>query len=143
MILCIRSSILFLLFDVKIYTRTLWGAQLHCNVCEKFFWAACIGSKKEKSINSDKSLFKKLCCLILSKLILKVGNLFPALDEHDIDHEILSEDLHSLQLVKAIIKKYLTMRLLRYGQDFTQTVIQKGKLGLRQQSNKMILFKGL
>ena len=76
-------------------------------------------------------------------MILKVGNLFPALDEHDIDHEILSEDLHSLQLVKAIIKKYLTMRLLRYGQDFTQTVIQKGKLGLRQQSNKMILFKGL
>ena len=78
-------------------------------------------------------IFNKLRHSIISELILQVGNLFPVLDEHDIDHEVLSEDLHSLQLVKIIIKKYLTMRLLRYGQQFTQNVLQKGKLGLRQQ----------
>ena len=42
-----------------------------------------------------------------------------------------------------ISNKYFTIRLLRYGQQYTERVIQKSNIGLRQQSNKLVLFKGI
>ena len=79
-------------------------------------------------ISSDKALYNKLRNMILNELIHKVGNLFPTLDEHDMDHEVVNEDLHPFQLVKEIIKRFLTMRLLRYGQNYTESIIQKRKV---------------
>ena len=70
-------------------------------------------------------------------------SLFKELNEQDKEHEFSMEDLNSFQVIKTIVNKYLTMRFYRYGQQYTRNVLQKGKLGLRQQSNKLILFKGL
>ena len=77
-------------------------------VCDKFFRAMSIASNGEQQISPDGFLFKKLCVSILSELIHQPGNLFSCLDLHDFDHEVLGEDMHSLQIVKMIIKKYLT-----------------------------------
>ena len=63
--------------------------------CEKFFRAATIDENEKKKISSDKCLFNKLRNKIMSELVFEVGNLFPALDEHDKDHEVLNEDMHS------------------------------------------------
>ena len=71
------------------------------------------------------------------------GNVFASLEEHDFDIDIGTEDLHSLQLTKAIEDSYLNIRLLRYGQYYTEMVLKKSKCGVRQQSNKLILFQGL
>ena len=74
---------------------------------------------------------------------ISTRKVFQCLEEHDLEHEMGCEDLHSLQLVKAISDKFLDLRLLRYGQHFTQTNILKKKTGLRQQFNKLVLFQGL
>ena len=66
------------------------------------------------------------------------------MSQHDIEcHDPLAEDLHSSQLCKRIIEKYLNMRLLRYGQTYTDDVIRQGSCGTRQKLTKLILFKGL
>ena len=62
---------------------------------------------------------------------------------HDFGDEIINEDLHSSQIIKEIIDSYLDIRMFRYGQYFSDIVIKnKGKCGLRQQSNKLV-FQGL
>ena len=72
------------------------------------------------------------------------GNIFTCLDEHDFSNEFgMAEDLHSTQLTKKIIDYYFRIRLLRYGQYVSQIKLKKGKEGMRQQSNKLILFNGL
>ena len=61
----------------------------------------------------------------------------------DKDNEIVSEDLHSVQLTKEIIDRYFRIRLLRHGQSFTETNIVKNKSGLRQKMTKSLLFQKL
>ena len=61
----------------------------------------------------------------------------------DKDNEIVSEDLHSVQLTKEIIDRYFRIRLLRHGQSFTETNIVKNKSGLRQKMTKSLLFQNL
>ena len=76
-------------------------------------------------------------------------DMFEELNEHDKDQELLMEDIHSTQLIKTIVNKYLTMRCHRYGQQIHEGChperddIQKGKHGFRQQANKLVLFNGL
>ena len=70
-------------------------------------------------------------------------NLFPTLQEHDFDHEILTEDLHSSQLCKKIIEKYLDIRMSTYSRHFNRDILHRNKIGLRQQSTKLVLFKGI
>ena len=74
---------------------------------------------------------------------LEGGNLFPTLNSHDTEHEILFEELHSTQLEKEIINKYFKVRSLTYGIVYHKSVIQKSKVGVRQQSNKLVLFQNL
>ena len=70
--------------------------------------------------------------------------LFPSLLQHDIDTHSVSEDYHSTQIMKAVIKFYLDMRLHRYAQQYTQKLrCASKKLGKRQQLNKLVLFEGL
>ena len=69
-------------------------------------------------------------------------NTFPNL-ECDFLNEIVNEDLHSTQLTKMIIDKYMRVRLLRYGQYFTEMSVVKNKCGMRQKLNKTILFQNL
>ena len=79
--------------------------------------------------------------MILSELYTRP--LFKELSQHDKYNDILTEDIHSSQLTKTIVKKYLTIRFFRYGQQYTRDVIQDKKLGYRQQATKLVLFKGL
>ena len=93
--------------------------------------------------------------LVIQKKNLKAGlrmkvlrelpaNLFSSLERHDVGNEFgMAEDLHSTQLTKTVIDRFFQIRLLRYAQYVTQKVIRKGKHGMRQQSNKLTLFKGL
>ena len=66
------------------------------------------------------------------------GDVFNSLEDHDFDIDMGTEDLHSLQLTKAIADTYLNIRLLRYGQYYTEMVLKKSKSGVRQQSNKLV-----
>ena len=64
---------------------------------------------------------------------------FPGLS-CDFENEFVGEDIHSYQLTKEILHRFFELRLFRYGQHYTEMVIQKGKCGLRQKLNKTILF---
>ena len=69
--------------------------------------------------------------------------IFLQLDQHDLDNEILTEDLHSTQIIKKVVEKYVSIRLLTYGKHFNKDVLHRDKIGMRQQSTKLILFKGI
>ena len=56
------------------------------------------------------------------------GNVFSSLEDYDFDIDIGTEDLHSLQLTKAIVDSYLNIRLLRYGQYYTEIVLKKNEI---------------
>ena len=49
----------------------------------------------------------------------------------DTENEVVAEELHSIQLTKEIIDKYMRIRLLRHEQFFTEMTIIKSKCGLR------------
>ena len=63
--------------------------------------------------------------------------------EHDIESHEPFDDLHSTQIKKAVIFEFLNLRLYRYGQEYTKTVLMKGTIGKRQQLNKLLPITGL
>ena len=83
----------------------------------------------------------KIKYFVLSELRFK--NVFPILDQSHLENEYGSEDLHSTQLMEMVITKYLDIRMYSYGKFFEQNVLKRGKIGVRQHSNKLVLFKGL
>ena len=111
-------------------------------ICENVFRLyVCGDDHKNPKITSDSGI--KVRMIYVTNKKASERKLFSKLDKHDVDHEAVSEDLHSTQLIKMISNKYFTIRLLRYGQQYTERVIQKSNIGLRQQSNKLVLFKGI
>ena len=88
---------------------------------------------------------KKLKSVVRNKIFREVGDsAFCDICEYDFDREIINEALHSSQIIKEMIDSYLDIRMFRYGQYYSDIVIKnKGKCGLRQQSNKLVLFQGL
>ena len=50
----------------------------------------------------------------------------------DSNNEIVTENLHSYQLIKEIIDKFMKIRHLRYGQHFTELTMKRGKCRIRQ-----------
>ena len=50
---------------------------------------------------------------------------FTELNIHNLKHEILTEDMHSSQLLNKIIEKYLTLRLYSYGQLYTKNELHR------------------
>jgi hypothetical protein len=92
---------------------------------------------------SSHSNLSKLLVVAINRSLTD-ADLFPSLGSHDMENaDIVSNDLHSTQLKKQIIDKYLTLRLRTYGKHYTQTVIQNSKAGIRQQANKLVLFQNL
>ena len=111
-------------------------------ICEQVFNFHVSGSDFENpKVSGDKNLKLKLMCTV-NKIVLS-KKLFSQLDVHDLESAVRNEDLHSTQIIKKIAEKFFTIRLLRYGQDYTEKVLRKSSIGLRQQTNKMLLFKGL
>ena len=112
-------------------------------VSEKYFKEYVSGDNF--TINASKKLHGKLSNAIITELsTTRPGQvLFSTLLHHDIDTHNPSEDLHSTQIMKAVISLYLHTRLFRYGQEYTQVVLRANSLGKRQQMNKLKLFAGL
>ena len=116
-------------------------------VCERYFNSAVSGVSGS-SINASKKLRSKLSVAIITELSTTRPDqiLFKSLLHHDIENHIIGEDLHSTQIMKAVVSAYMNIRLLRYGEEYTKytkTVIQRAKIGKRQQLNKLLMFEGL
>ena len=99
----------------------------------------------DSNIKPSKNLRQKMSYSVLRELsTTRPGNvLFPNLLQHDIDTHVVGEDFHSTQIMKAVVNAYLDMRLLRFGQEYTRTVIRGKNEGKRQQLTKLIQFEGL
>ena len=110
--------------------------------CEIAFKCLISGDdfKNPKILNKSSTIKVKMRNNVIQAIS---GDVFNSLEEHDFDIDMGTEDLHSLQLTKAIVDIYLNIRLLRYGQYYTEMVLKKSKCGVRQQSNKLVLFQGL
>ena len=115
--------------------------------CEKYFKLYVRGTGRNLQINASKKLRAKLHHAIISELSETRPNniLFASLLQHDIDNHCVGDDLHlhSTQVMKAFASRFLKMRLLRYGQEYTQQVIKQDCLGKRQQMNKLMSFYGV
>ena len=109
--------------------------------CEKIFNFISGKDFKKPKITSDRSIKQKMIHCV-NKLIM-IKKVFKGLDSHDIEYWTVNEDLHSSQLVKKISEYYFKIRMFRYAQDYTTKVLRKSSIGLRQQTNKLLLFKGL
>ena len=70
-------------------------------------------------------------------------SVFSSLLIHDLDNDLSSEDIHSSQLSRITATKYFDLQLFRHGQHYIETVVRNGNIGVRQQSNKFVLFKSL
>ena len=81
----------------------------------------CGADPHNLKISSKKNLKTYLVHFINQKLANDA--LFTELNMHDLEHEILTEDMHSSQLFKKIVKKYLTLRLHSYGQLYTRFLV--------------------
>ena len=112
-------------------------------VCDKYFKMYVRGNGE--SINASRNLQRALNNAIISELSITCPSqvLFSSLLQHDIDTHFVDEDLHSTQIMKAIVSKFMTMRLLRYAQEYSNEVVKKDVHGKRQQMNKLVLFSGL
>ena len=109
---------------------------------EKVFQVAVCGIDTHNPvISSNKNIQAILVHTINQHLANK--DLFSMLNNHDLEHETLTEDLHSSQLMKKIIEKYVTIRLLTYRKHYSKDVLHKDKIGVRQQATKLVLFKGI
>ena len=73
---------------------------------EKYFRHFISGLDSDKlDISPSQHSFNRLRLMILSELYTQP--LFENLDEHDKYHDILTEDLHSSQLIKTIVRNIL------------------------------------
>ena len=109
---------------------------------EKVFRVAVSGIDTNNPKISSRKNIKKILVNTINQHLANKG-LFPMLQDHDIEHEILTEDLHSSQLTKKIIEKYVNIRLLTYGKHYNKDVLHRDKIGVRQQATKLVLFKGI
>ena len=124
-------------FNLQLILLRSWVLQ------REFFKSFVIGAdNRNPGISSSKHLRLKMTNIIMSELSDK--DMFTLLFYHDLDyHNDISEDFHSTQIQKGVIKEFLNMRLFRYGQEYSKCVLMKNCIGKRQQLNKFVLFKGL
>ena len=108
---------------------------------EKAFRVAVTGCDSGDKISSNARLLSLLTATIHRQLL--DAPVFLSLNDHDLSHDLATEDMHSTQLQKKIVAKYLSIRLHTYGKHYTKSVIQKSKEGVRQQHNKLVLFSHL
>jgi hypothetical protein len=108
--------------------------------CEQAF-RACVCGENSTSITAKQNINVLMLSVVLRKLSPYV-DIFPMLNNH-FDHDHCYEDMHVVQLIKKIAARFLTIRLKTYGQRYYREVIEGLKSGLRQQSNKNVIFLGL
>lgn len=107
------------------------------NISERVFKGIVCGlNPNNLQINASRNLR----LMLINKVMFESTNVFECLQQHDIENRDLNEDCYSTQIIKSVVYEFLTLRLLRYGQDYTQN-IQKNCMGQRHQLNKLVLFK--
>ena len=111
-------------------------------ICETAFRVYVSGFDFRAAKISKKANTKQVVVNRVMHGILDV-NIFISLADHDTDHDLGTEDMHSTQLCRTIAERYCDIRLFNHAKFYNENVINKGKLGMRQQSNKLVLFKGL
>ena len=112
-------------------------------VCEKYFKYHIRG---KYAMIASKNLQIRMEIAIIAELsTTRPGQiLFEDLLQHDVNEHSPLEDYHSTQIMKSVVRRFIKMRLLRYGQEITQDLQMKKKsLGKRQQLNKLTLFTGV
>ena len=60
--------------------------------------------------------------------IISEKHFFKDLNEHDAEHEAVTEDMHSTQLIKMLANDFFTIKLQRYGQLYTEKVFKKRRV---------------
>ena len=109
------------------------------SIAERVFRQFVSGtSPEEPQVSGTKRLHLKL----LTKTVYEatISDVFRDLFLHDMERATnLDEDLHSTQLIKEVASRFLTLRLLRYGQTYS---MQRKDVGKRNQANKLLHFQG-
>ena len=67
----------------------------------------------------------------INKVMFELTKVFECLQQHDRENRHSNEHCHSTQIIKSVVYEFLTLRLLPYGQDYTQNM-QKNCLGLQR-----------
>ena len=79
--------------------------------------------------------------LVLKSLSPEVA--FPNLcTTHFFDHELLCEEDHVTKLMRLICNYYARVRLFKYGKQYYHKHIFSSSILSRQQSTKLVLFRG-
>ena len=112
------------------------------NMCEKAFSSCIYGGEFRKTWYNIKKNLRFLIVHLINQELAR-ESFFPQLHDHMYDHETLTEVLDSSQLLNKIIDKYVGLRLITYGKYYTKDILSKDKIGVRQQSTKMVLIKGI
>ena len=103
------------------------------SIAERIFKSFVVSANNlNPGISSSKYLRLKMTNFIMSELSNE--DVFTELFYHDHDyHNDISEDFHSTQIKKAVIKEFLNLRLFRYGQEYSRCVLIKNCIGKRHQ----------
>ena len=96
--------------------------------------------------DSEKLPHQKKVDILIQQLVVnalrdQINTMFSS--DHFNSHEFGVEEPHSMQLVKAITKVYVNMRLWKAGKQHHQRVILGGRSSKRMKLNKYIIFSGL
>lgn len=91
--------------------------------------------------SGDKRLFKKMTEAFLIHQVLHrfIGNnnIFHSLDQHSCDQIPLQN--HVVHLIRAVAPEYIHIKLYFIGRSITDN---ENNISIRQQFNKIVLFKG-
>ena len=91
-------------------------------VCELIFKGFSGLDPTAPQISGVKNIKGILCAKVMRELPC---SLFETLQNHNNENEFLNEDLHVTQVTKEIVSQYLNLRLLRYGQHYSEMVLNK------------------
>ena len=114
----------------------VWKIIRLCEVAFRVYVSGC--DFRKPTVSSKKNIKQIMINRVMSELL---GEMI--LYNHDLEHDSSMEDMHSSQLCSIIANKYFEIRLYNHGRFYNEDVINKGKIGIRQQPNKLVLFKGL
>ena len=104
------------------------------NLIERVFKQFVSGmDPHDLKINSSHNLTAKLVNKVVHEL--SHSSVFNNIRQHDMEYFCPGTDFRSVQIIKNVARKYLGVRMARYGQTYTKEFLQKNKLGKRRMLN--------
>ena len=117
----------------------VWKIIRLCEVALRVYVNGC--DFRKPTVSSKKNIKQIMINRVMSESLGEM--IFTSLYNHDLEGDSSMEDMHSSQLRRMIANKYFEIHLYNHGRFYNENVINKGKIGIRQQSNKLVLFKEL